>query len=268
MVECQFAQYPMVCFRLLKNRSVLILMIQNLLTGVVQFANQYYLPIYLQNAHGLSPSMSAVLVIPLPLAQAISSIGIGLLMSRYTVYRAFIICGFALWTVGISLQILLSRRTPVYWIVLIQIIAGIGLGSTMQPTLVAAQANCDNADRAIITSMRNLFRQFSGAMGMAACAALFKNVFESSLSASDLTELNRELIQRHAFDLRSLAMTIDSTSQSIAARALSNAVRAVFILFAPMLLVCFLLSWFIKDKSLKCTSPTSSAGQSVLEKEV
>jgi MFS family permease len=70
---------------------------------VALFGSITYLPLYLQNVKGHSPTISGLLITPMVGGVLVTSIVSGNLISRFGRYRPFPIVGTALMAVGLSL---------------------------------------------------------------------------------------------------------------------------------------------------------------------
>src|SRR6201996_5262642 len=113
--------------------------------------------------------------------QSIASICSGQYISRMKRYGECIVIGFTLLTIGTSLTTLFNRTIPLWGIVLILIMMGIGNGNVFQPTIISLQAHSPKNQRAIIISVRNFLRCLGGAVGLALSAAILQGTLRSSL---------------------------------------------------------------------------------------
>jgi hypothetical protein len=117
--------------------------------------------------------------------------------------------------------------------------------------LVASQAHCVKADRAVVISTRNFCRTFGAATGLAVCAAIFSNVLQSRLPpASALPDSFRQTVTASIFKTPDLT-TLTQIQRDGVLNAYADASRAVFILWAPTMFVCFLSMVFVEDKGLE-----------------
>lgn len=123
-------------------------------------------------------------------------------------------------------------------------IAGIGIGSTFQPTMIACQAHCTKSQRAVVVSGRNFFRCLGGACGLAVSAALLQAVFRSNLPEA------YKGLSHSTYTLPSKDGISDVDWESIMG-AYVAASRAVFILQVPLIGACFLLCAFVRDRGLE-----------------
>lgn len=220
------------------------MLLQSFLLGVCYYSYLYYLPIYFQNSHDYSVLISAVLLLPLVITQAIFSTIGGQVLSRLNRYGELLWIGFGIWTLGAGLLISCDRDTSAGKICGFLVLIGVGVGFTFQPTIVALQAHCSKAQRAVIISNRNLLRSLGGAVGLAISSALTANVLQSSLPAS------LEYIAASTFALPDLS-TFSVTDRIIIEDAYADASRAVFIFCTPVIGVAFLCNIFVKDKGLQ-----------------
>lgn len=241
-----------------RKPSVAAMLLQSFLLGVCYYSYLYYLPIYYQNVHGYSILISAVLLLPLVITQAIFSVIGGQYLSRLNRYGELLWTGFGIWTLGAGLLILCDRHTTAGTISGFCVLIGIGVGFTFQPTIVALQAHCSKAQRAVIISNRNLLRSLGGAVGLAISSALTGNVLQSSLPA-DL-----QYIAASTFALPDLD-TFSSADRITIEDAYADASRAVFIFCTPVIGVAFLCNIFVKDKGLQRKEEKVEQEQQALE---
>lgn len=74
------------------------MLVQNFLFGWVYQSYVYYVPLYLQNARGFSPLMSASTAIALVALQAVTSVLSGQYISAFKRYGEVLWIGFGMWT--------------------------------------------------------------------------------------------------------------------------------------------------------------------------
>ena len=102
------------------------------LQGVVYWANLFYVPLYLQNVRGYGPTISGAVIVPMLVSHGIGSIVSGQIISRTGRYNIVIVPGNFVWTIGVALQTLYTRTTPIFVVCLIGFIQGIGIGFAFQ----------------------------------------------------------------------------------------------------------------------------------------
>jgi MFS family permease len=222
------------------------MLLQNLFFGIVYYSQLYYLPLFFQNARRMSPLKSAALLLPVTCAQMVSSILSGLYISRRERYGEVIWSGFTIWTLGIGLTCIFDLNTPIGTIVAILLIQGIGVGFIFQPTLVALQAHCTKAQRAVVISNRNFLRSLGGAVGLAISAATLQNSLKKAMP-SEFASLASSSYNVPNFD----ALGASPAQIHSILKAYAHASRAVFIMNVPFMGLCLLGCLLIKDHGLQ-----------------
>jgi EmrB/QacA subfamily drug resistance transporter len=250
-IEWKLALVPMMPLRLFRDPAICAILIQNFLFGIVYYSHLYYLPIYYQNTRQFSPLSAAALTIPFVAGQSVFSILSGQYVSRTRRYGEVIWTGFGLWTLGDGLVLLFSRSLAEWKIVLILLVAGAGVGNVFQPTLVAAQAHSRKHDRAVVISVRNFLRSLGGAIGLALSSAIFSNVLSKMLntSSNSIPMVIRDAILASILRVPDLSQ-LSGPQQDEVLDAYMASSKAVFAMWAPLMGVCLLLCFPIKDRGL------------------
>ncbi|KPV78444.1 uncharacterized protein RHOBADRAFT_50911 [Rhodotorula graminis WP1] len=257
-VEGWLAKLPLLPGRMFKNRNIALLLGQTFLVGICYFGNIYMVPLYLQNVLGASAIKSAALLLPLVLVQTFTTTLSGYVLKWTNRTRASFFVGFVLWCAGQAGQVAFSRTTSVGVIVGVLLVQGLGIGATLQSTLVLIQVSGPSEDRAVVTGARNFVRSLGGAIGLAVGNTLVNNLFVKNLPPS-LPDSVREQLQREF--VLPVDMSHDVKDQVL--DAYMAGMRAVFIFFVPVVAICLLLCFFIKDLPLSppepATEPSSSS---------
>jgi MFS family permease len=231
---------------LFKSVPVATMLAQNLLFGIVYYSQLYYLPLFFQNAHQLTPTISAVLLLPLTGAQMVASITAGRYISWKERYGEIIWVGFFCWTLGVGLTCSFDVDTPKYGMALVLFVEGIGIGCIFQPTIVALQAHCTKAQRAVVISNRNFIRALGGSIGLAISATIMQNKLQQHMPAK-FVALSQ--MAYHTPDLNKIGAT--PTQKQDILHAYAQASRAVFIMNVPFIGLCLLGCVLIKDRGLQ-----------------
>ncbi|KAG8682494.1 hypothetical protein FRC09_016728 [Ceratobasidium sp. 395] len=249
LVEWRLASLPVLPLSHFRIRNINIIYATTFLTGIVYYCNLYFLPSYYTDARGFTPVQAGVYLLPLVLVQT---------------FAGSTSVGFAIWSIGVGLQTTFGLNTSKGNIAGYLILEGLGIGFTLQTTLVAAQASAPPNDRAVITGSRNcvypvafnlqpfsnnavVFRTLGGAIGLVVCTATKNAVLKKELQGiPDITPAI-------------LAAVIKSGPQALANSEMEGAVRAayisslhaVFILFIPIVGLSTLSALFLKPVYLE-----------------
>lgn len=193
-VEKYVSQIPMIPLHLFNDVHRLLLFLMCLLMGWAYFVDIYYYPLYLQNVRGWSPILSGIIQLPATCSSSIFGIGVGFLNSKTGNYVLCLYIGGAFWCLGVGLKILFNMNSSIGLLVGANLIQGIGIAFTFQPTLLALLSYSDLKDRAVVTGLRNFFRCFGGSIGLVISGIIFNNTFKNKLRKLFDNDLVDEII--------------------------------------------------------------------------
>ncbi|KAJ5947478.1 hypothetical protein N7466_000493 [Penicillium verhagenii] len=246
--EWRLADLPILPMRLFRyNRSTNILLAMNILIGWVFWGNLFYLPLYFQTVRSLSPATAGSLILPMVIAHGITSGLSGAVMSLTGRYKPVINVGAALWTVGAILKPTYGKLTPSPLIFVAGVLEGIGVGCELQPVLVGLLAGSNNADRAVITGLRNFIRDMGGSIGITVSGAIMSNVLQAGLRA----RFSQEMIKH----LASSALTLPDIELSAEDKKLIldlyvRGLNIIFLSFSVLTAILLLASLFLHEYGL------------------
>lgn len=141
-------------------------------------------------------------------------------------------------------MLLFDRTTNPGVIAVIVGIAGVGIGFTFQPTMVAFQAHATKSQRAVVISDRNYFRCLGGACGLAVSAALLQATLKSNLPDG------YQNLAHSTYSLPSKSSISEADWENILT-AYAKASHAVFILQVPLIGLAFIACTLIRDRGLE-----------------
>jgi EmrB/QacA subfamily drug resistance transporter len=225
--------------------------------GFALFGAVTYLPLYLQNVRGHSPTVSGLLMTPMMGGVLVTSILSGQLISRYGRYKPFPIAGTLLAAVGMALLAQLETDTSGAVSGLYMLVLGLGLGMVMQVLVLAAQNAVPYRYLGVATSGSTLFRSIGGSIGVAVFGAIFANRFAAHLAA-DLPPgavipkgTNPAAVER-----------LPAAVRDIYRAALTQALHPIFYAGAAILVIAFALTWLLREIPLRATArvPDSRRG--------
>jgi len=253
-VESRAAE-PLLPLELFRNRVFTVTSVIGFIIGVALFGAVTYLPLYLQDVKGHSPTVSGLLITPMMAGLLITSVASGQLISRFGRYKPFPVAGTAIAVVGLLLLSLLRVGTSAWVAGLFMLVLGLGLGMVMQVLVLAAQNSVDYQHLGVATSGSTLFRQVGGSIGV----ALFGAIFANRLSASLATLLppgthlpsspNPEAIKH-----------LPRPAHDAYVTAITHALRPVFLAAAGVTAFAFLLTWLLREIPLRATTKAPDVG--------
>ncbi len=144
----------------------------------------------------------------------------------------------------------LNRESSVGSIIGMLLLLGIGIGCAFQPTLVALRAHSPKSRRAVVISTRNFFRCSGGSFGLATSAAVLQAALRANLPAEYSYLANNTYSLPHGLDGPGFDAVLD---------AYMAASRAVFITQVPIIALCLLGCFFVKDRGLEPPEDAAAA---------
>ncbi|BGP12769.1 hypothetical protein JCM10213v2_000686 [Rhodosporidiobolus nylandii] len=260
LVQGYLAPLPLLPARIFRNRNIALLLGQTFLVGIAYFGNIYQIPLYLQNVLGHNAITSAALLLPLVLTQTATTTLCGYIVKWTNHTRASFTIGFLMWTVGVAAQVTFGRSSSTGEIVGILLLQGLGIGATLQSTLVLIQISGPSEDRAVVTGARNFARSLGGAVGLAVANTLLNNIFIENLPG-DLPAGLKDRLQSEFVLPGSLSQELkDSILDSY-----MKGMHTVFIFYIPVVALCFLCCFF--DLPLDPPAPARPSSPTVSSDE-
>ena len=235
--------------------------------GFAMFGALTFLPLFMQNVKGVSPTASGLRILPLMLGMLGASVVSGRLVTRWGRYKIFPVLGTALMTVGAYLLSLIDASTNNWALAFYMFVFGVGMGLTMQVLVVAVQNSVSYEDLGVATSSATFFRMIGGSFGTAVFGAIYTIVFTHTLAptlarvpASILRSFNPQTINPGILDrLKSTAEGLVFYGKYI--DAVTHSVQVVFIVAVPIAFVAFLLSFLLPEVELRKTVQTVDIGE-------
>ncbi|KAK6453910.1 MFS efflux transporter [Scheffersomyces xylosifermentans] len=256
LIEWKVPELPMIPLNLFKNISMCLLMTSTFLFGAAYYSFLYYVPYYFQIVKSKSELQTSVFLLPLVLCQAGMSAVAGQLISR-TGHYLYVVCGgYALWLLACGLLVLWDDKLSDGINIVVMLIMGTGVGFSFQPSMVAVQANCRKAERAVAISTRNVLRSFGGAVGIAVGSTIVSNTILSDInnlqvSGSALDGAFLENFKKHVYEKLDISNLSAVQIQEVI-NLYIHALRNYFYLLIPFMGICFISSGFIRDRGLQC----------------
>jgi EmrB/QacA subfamily drug resistance transporter len=251
------ASEPILPLGIFRNRVFSVTSAIGFIVGLALFGTVTYIPLYLQDVRGHSPTTSGLLITPMMAGLLVTSIASGQLISRFGRYKPFPVAGTAMMTVGLLLLSQLAVDTPTPTTAAYMFVLGLGLGMVLQVLVLAAQNAVDYKYLGVATSGATLFRQIGGSIGVSIFGAIFANQLASGL-ARKLPAGAHVPTGTNPAAVKSLPPPVHDAYVS----AVTNALHPVFLAAAGLSVVAFALTWLLREIPLKTTAnaPDHSAG--------
>jgi hypothetical protein len=150
--------------------------------GALLFAVTIYMPLFVQGVLGASATTSGAVLIPLQLAWSVATVTAGQLIARTGRYRPFPILGSSLVLAGLLLVTRLGPHSEKTTVAAYLAVIGLGMGSMVQPYLIAAQNAAPPTQIGVVTSTLLLFRSIGASIAVAGLGAVLAGRIGAELS--------------------------------------------------------------------------------------
>jgi EmrB/QacA subfamily drug resistance transporter len=261
VVERRAAE-PVIPLGLFANRVFSASSAVGFVMGFAMFGALTFLPIFFQDARGLSPPASGLRLLPLMGGLLLASTGAGQLVSRWGRYKVFPVVGTFLMIVGLSLMSRIGISTGAWVIAGFLFVFGVGLGLVMQVLVVAVQNAVPYEQLGTATSGATFFRMIGGSFGTAVFGAIFANLLATNVvHALHLRSVPRGLSGAlSGADPKSLSRLPPAVHAGVVA-GMVHTIQTVFLIAVPIAAVAFALSWLLPDIELRKTVRTADPGK-------
>ena len=240
------AAEPMLPLHVFKNRNFSVTMIMTFFVGIGMFGAMTFLPLYQQTVQGASPTVSGLLLTPMMVGSALTSVIAGQAVTRTGRYKIFPIVGGLIMAVGMLLLSRLGVTTTRLETSLDYVVLGLGLGFLMQMVSLIAQNSVELRDMGVASSARMFFQQMGGSLGVAAFGALFASRLNSAMSGAGG--------KFHASGGSLDPATVNSLPAAVrhdVFYGIAHAVQGVFVWVTPAAVIVFALALLIKEVPLR-----------------
>lgn len=178
------AAEPIVPLGLFGNRMVLAAIATGFLAGMAMFGAISFVPLFLQNVRGASATLAGFVLTPFVLGWVVLSAASARLVLRIG-YRSVVFAGM----ICLALAFVLFTRwdaslTPAMAMRDV-LLAGVGMGLSMVPMIIAVQSAVPRAVLGIATSLTQFFRAVGGAIGLSVMGAMMAQRLHAGLSMAE-----------------------------------------------------------------------------------
>jgi EmrB/QacA subfamily drug resistance transporter len=260
-VESRAAE-PVIPLGLFRNRVFSAASAVGFVMGFAMFGALTFLPIFFQDARGLSPPASGLRLLPLMGGLLLASTGAGQLVSRWGRYKVFPVVGTFLMIVGLLLMSRIGLTTGAWTIAGFLFVFGVGLGLVMQVLVVAVQNAVPYEQLGTATSGATFFRMIGGSFGTAVFGAIFANLLATNvIHALHLTSVPANLSSAlSGADPKSLDRLPPAIHAGVVG-GMVHTIQTVFLIGVPIAAVAFALSWFLPDIELRKSVRNADPGK-------
>jgi EmrB/QacA subfamily drug resistance transporter len=252
------AAEPILPLRLFRNRVFSVSSAIGFVVGFAMFGAIIFLPVYLQIAQGVSPTVSGLLLLPLMVGLLLASIGSGRAISKMGRYKVFPIVGTGIVVLAMFLLSHLTLTTPRVVTSTYIFILGIGIGLTMQVIVLATQNSVEMKDMGVATSSATFFRSLGGTFGTALFGAILTSRLTSHLAELLPPSALQGVDPTHLTGSPQVILALPPQVRDAVREAYVLSLNTVFLAAIPVAVAAFLLTWFLKEIRLRGRGETKA----------
>jgi EmrB/QacA subfamily drug resistance transporter len=184
IAEVRMKDEALIPLRLFRNSTFSFSIVVGTIIGVGMFGGIVMVPQYLQVVHGVTPTESGLMMLPMMVGIMVGSISSGQITSKTGRYKIFPVIGTFVIVGGLLLFSTVSADTPLWQPLVFMGIFGYGLGNCMQTLVIAAQNAVPFRDMGVATAASTFFRQIGGTLGVAVFLSVLFTTIPSHLQDS------------------------------------------------------------------------------------
>ena len=172
--------YPMINFNLFSIKPFTFGNLAVMMSYMAMFTNTILLPFYLQDILKFKPFITALIILPYSIVLMITAPLSGSAAGKYG-SRYLTLAGPIVTFVALSLFILFDEKTPVFYIMLLSGVMGLGNGLFQSPSNTAIISSVDKDQLGIASGILALSRNMGNILGVAITITLFasfRDIFE------------------------------------------------------------------------------------------
>ncbi|MFC7404362.1 MDR family MFS transporter [Georgenia alba] len=255
---------PVVPLHILTERNTALAIVASLAVGTVMFGNNIFLGQYFQIGRGFTPTASGWMILPLMLGLLVSSTVSGNLVSRSGRWKPHVLGGVTLLAVGVGLLVSIRATTPLPLIAGFLLIAGLGLGASMQNLVLAVQNSNSLANVGAATSTVTFFRTLGGAVGIQLLGAIYAH----RVTSLTVEELGARGIDPGQMDAQSSSLDLSVLPPPVVEAirdAYGNGVSTVFLIAAGIAVLGVIAVLLMRSTMLRSTWDVPEPARQALE---
>ncbi|PJJ55740.1 EmrB/QacA subfamily drug resistance transporter [Compostimonas suwonensis] len=163
---------PIIPLSLFRNRTFTLAVVASMAVGVAMFGTSVFLSQYMQLARGATPTQSGLLTLPMIVGLLLASTVVGNLISRFGKWKAFMVTGGVLLTVGTALMGTIRYDTNYVLVSVFMFILGAGVGMVMQNLVLIVQNSVEPSRLGTASASVAFFRSLGGAAGVSVMGSI------------------------------------------------------------------------------------------------
>jgi EmrB/QacA subfamily drug resistance transporter len=254
VVETRAAE-PVIPLGLFAQRTIALATLASLCIGVGLFGATIFLSQYFQLSRGSSPTKAGVLTMPLVLGLFVTSLISGRLITKTGRWKAWLVAGTLLLTVGFALMSTVRFDTPYPRLACYMALIGLGVGMSMQNLVLSVQNTVALDQLGVASSTVAFFRSLGGAVGVAVLGAVLGHQVIGHVRTG-LHQLGLPAAASGGSSQIPNLATLPAPVRQLVQRSYGIATADIFLVAAPVALLALLAVLFITEVPLRTSNTT------------
>lgn len=166
---------PLIPLRMLRSSTVSLSILASFFIAVAMFGAIIYIPVYAQGVLSVSATQSGAILIPLNVAMIVTSILMGVIITKTGNYKVILIVGSLMLLGGYVLLSMLTWQSNLWDLTLAMTVVGMGLGMCMQTYTLVVQNAVDRTELGVATAAVQFFRNVGSTIGIAVLGSIMSS---------------------------------------------------------------------------------------------
>lgn len=255
---------PLLPMHLLTRPVIALSITASFAIAVAMFGAIIYIPVYAQGVMGVSATNSGAILIPLSVAMILTSIVVGLLITRFGNYKVFLLLGGVVLTAGYLMLAGIEYGDSAWHLTAAMVVIGLGLGLCMQVYTLVVQNVVPRSELGVATAAVQFFRNIGSTIGTAVLGTVMSAQMSSAISERIAALPPEQLaalqsgggeaadLEASVLDPEALAQLQEFLVDPIRA-GMGEAMHVVFLTAVPFVLAALVLSAFVEQIPLRDT---------------
>ena len=257
-VEARVAN-PLIPLRMLRSSTVSLSILASFFIAVAMFGAIIYIPVYAQGVLSVSATQSGAILIPLNVAMIVTSILMGIVITKTGNYKVILILGAMMLLGGYVLLSMLTWQSNLWDLTLAMTVVGMGLGMSMQTYTLVVQNAVDRTELGVATAAVQFFRNVGSTIGIAVLGSIMSAAMVPKIQ-EHLPAGAKEMGGAMGADSGVGSALDPSKLESLPGpivdaihQGMGEAMHLVFVSGVPFVVAALVLALFVKQLTLRTT---------------
>ena len=250
---------PLIPLRMLRSSTVSLSILASFFIAVAMFGAIIYIPVYAQGVLSVSATQSGAILIPLNVAMIVTSILMGVIITKTGNYKVILIAGAMMLLGGYVLLSMLTWQSNLWDLTLAMTVVGMGLGMSMQTYTLVVQNAVDRTELGVATAAVQFFRNVGSTIGIAVLGSIMSSAMVPKIQEhlpAGAKAMGGAMGADSGVDSALDPSKLESLPGPIVDaihQGMGEAMHLVFVSGVPFVVAALVLALFVKQLTLRTT---------------